>query len=589
MHMPVQTSPLAIDLKELLRRALESKITRAVLVLQRAASLAMKEPEANLTDSDRALLESFIDGDCNDTPMMIGFGRSLSTKIQDKQLDRLITHYHRHVAEGQIRSEEAIRLGTHSGKPTVWELTLDLVGKAITNRTVGYSNPVICRELIEEYCWSLRQGERPNWGEGEEHINVLQREGFTRELLEELWKQCSGEAAELKLPRLDAATARQQGIGATTTPSGPDDEKEGDRGVSTPTNSARPGWRSDTRTTSEDPRLAAMNLKEILCRICKRAKRNAGLVWRRASLLAAQTTTESDVSDVERETLRGIGDGREALDVLYNDARFTTIARRSRNEAEEQIHREEADRLKRPAYRQTALQVVRDTFLGDVAQVVSGFTKPRDEAGADYYFAGYCNWLLDGTGNPDAAIMRAADILDTPDFRRKLLNELESESPEEAEELGLLRRVGGDAAEPKEIAYNRAARQRQPKEPVWERLDLRHSTDGSDHTAILDHERIPVRGEAAFKMLEILKDKKGERVKGESLKALIRQPPNRVYALFAKPLQRIIDPPGQGGTGYAMRENPRPVPTAARKSSTRRKRTASAKTIRQARKRARQR
>ena len=198
--MPASSAPLAIDLKELLRRALESKIKRAVLVLQRAASIALKEPEVNLADSDRALLESFIDGDHNDTPMMIGFGRSLSTKIQDKQLDQLIIPYHRHAAEGQIRSEEAIRLGTHSGKPTAWELTLDLVAKAVANRKVGYSNPVICRELIEEYCWSLRQGERPNWDECEDHINALQREGFTRELLEELWRQCRGEVVEMRLP-----------------------------------------------------------------------------------------------------------------------------------------------------------------------------------------------------------------------------------------------------------------------------------------------------------------------------------------------------------------------------------------------------
>jgi hypothetical protein len=90
-------------------------------------------------------------------------------------------------------------------------------------------------------------------------------------------------------------------------------------------------------------------------------------------------------------------------------------------------------------------------------------------------------------------------------------------------------------------------------------------------------------------MLKLLQEKKGERVKGTLLQNHIGRPPNQVYALLQRPLQLIIDKPGQGGTGYAMRENPRPVRTTERKSSKRGKKTASAETRRKAQKRARQR
>jgi hypothetical protein len=103
--------------------------------------------------------------------------------------------------------------------------------------------------------------------------------------------------------------------------------------------------------------------------------------------------------------------------------------------------------------------------------------------------------------------------------------------------------------------------------PVWQRLVLEHSTDGSDHSAVFNGQRIKVRGEAAFIMLKLLNEKEGGRIKGESLKATIGRPPNQVYASLAEPLQRIIDKPGQGGTGYAMREETRPVPTRHRKPS----------------------
>lgn len=149
--------------------------------------------------------------------------------------------------------------------------------------------------------------------------------------------------------------------------------------------------------------------------------------------------------------------------------------------------------------------------------------------------------------------------------------------------------VGGDAIGTNANAKRRGARLQERKRPVWERLDLRRSSDGSDHTAILDKDRIPVRGEAAIKMLEILQEKEGDRVKGTLLHTKIGRPPNQVYALLRRPLQLIIDKPGQGGTGYAMRESPRRVPPAMRKSKSSRKKTVNAKIIRKAGKRARQR
>jgi hypothetical protein len=144
--------------------------------------------------------------------------------------------------------------------------------------------------------------------------------------------------------------------------------------------------------------------------------------------------------------------------------------------------------------------------------------------------------------------------------------------------------IGVDAAGTNGNAKRRANRQREEKRPVWERLNLRRSADGSDHTAVLDDERLPIQGEAAFKMLKPLQEKKGDRVKGTLLQTEIGQPPNRVYALLQRPLQLIIDKPGQGGAGYAMRENPRPVPTPEWKASKRRKTTASTRTSRKARK-----
>lgn len=198
----------------------------------------------------------------------------------------------------------------------------------------------------------------------------------------------------------------------------------------------------------DNANISAINLKEILCRICKRARWLGQLELRRACLLAAQTPSEADISDADRETLRMIGDGREALDRLHKDPRLTAITRRFHNGAADQIHREECDRLKCSSHRQTALQVARDTFLSAVVQVVSGFTKPTSEEYSDNLFARFCCWLLDDTGSAPWELERAAEILDTPDFRTELLNKLWKECPEEAKELHLPKPGGeqGDAA-----------------------------------------------------------------------------------------------------------------------------------------------
>ncbi len=188
----------------------------------------------------------------------------------------------------------------------------------------------------------------------------------------------------------------------------------------------------------EDPNIAAINLKEILSRICKRARLLGQLELRRACLLAAQAPL-SDVSDADLDTLRAIGDGREAVDLLLDNARLARIANQLGKDAADQIHRDESARLERPAHRQTIVQVARDTFLTAAAQVVSSITKPRSEANSNVWFIGYCNWLLDGKHDVRPELLRAAEVLDTPDFREELLNRLWKECPEEAAELHLPR------------------------------------------------------------------------------------------------------------------------------------------------------
>jgi hypothetical protein len=92
---------------------------------------------------------------------------------------------------------------------------------------------------------------------------------------------------------------------------------------------------------------------------------------------------------------------------------------------------------------------------------------------------------------------------------------------------------------------------RKPKAPAYVRLTLHRSSDGSDHAADLDGKSIRVRGESAYKMLDVLQKKKGERVKAVVLHSEIAQRPDRVLNLLDKRLQRIIDPP-KNGVGYAM-------------------------------------
>ena len=125
---------------------------------------------------------------------------------------------------------------------------------------------------------------------------------------------------------------------------------------------------------SRDTTSSAINLREILCRICKHARRLGLLSLRRACLLAAQARSKADICDADREALLAIADGRTALDVLSENARLSTIKRRFEGTASEEIHREECIRLKCPAHRQTVLQVARDAFLTAAAQIANDFT-----------------------------------------------------------------------------------------------------------------------------------------------------------------------------------------------------------------------
>lgn len=107
-------------------------------------------------------------------------------------------------------------------------------------------------------------------------------------------------------------------------------------------------------------------------------------------------------------------------------------------------------------------------------------------------------------------------------------------------------------AEIRRVALGSGSSKQKQKRPAWDRLTLRRSSDGSDHSADLDGKRSRIRGDAAFKMLEVLQQKKGERVKAAVLQIEINQRPDRVLKLLDKRLQRIIDPPKKGGVGYAM-------------------------------------
>jgi hypothetical protein len=90
------------------------------------------------------------------------------------------------------------------------------------------------------------------------------------------------------------------------------------------------------------------------------------------------------------------------------------------------------------------------------------------------------------------------------------------------------------------------------KRPAWQRLVLQRSVDGSDHNARLDDFRIRVKGDAAFKFLYAVQQKKGERVKAASLGKTIGSRPDVVFGSLDERLQRIIDRPGKGGICYAM-------------------------------------
>ncbi len=91
---------------------------------------------------------------------------------------------------------------------------------------------------------------------------------------------------------------------------------------------------------------------------------------------------------------------------------------------------------------------------------------------------------------------------------------------------------------------------------MCERLVIRRSHDGSDHSVILDGRLIRVKGDAAIEFMEALASiaEEGQRVKAASLTAQCGQRADLVCRKLPKSLQEIIDKPGRGATGYGLKE-----------------------------------
>lgn len=438
----IQTIPPVIELREILRRVLDSKVLSASLIVKRAASVALIEPGADHSDSDRALLESLIDGDLPDG-WKIGGGRGLNFVLPDKRLDRLVSGWSRVKAEKAIRSEEAIRLGTHSGKPTAWELTFDLVLAAIFNRTVGYSNPKIVAELLEELLWNLALGKPLDWEEGEEHIAALQREGFGRNLLEELWKQCPGEAAEMKLPRVDVGT-KLQGVKTLSTLAGLEGGTHHQVGTIPSFRTLQRFSIAEVIDSMSKYQKNSITLEEMLIRVHRRAKELSERIDRRACKLRAETDRGGELSAELRATLLEVAEGKQPIDIVRNNNRLNdAFGDWNRDKAKKELLREYADSLGQPPHRKTAWEVVMSAFFEGAERLVDGFKV--NEGYGDWWerqFRAYCESLSTGTTTLSAdraeLFRQAGEALETPSFVRDVLDQLARECLEEAKDLQLL-------------------------------------------------------------------------------------------------------------------------------------------------------
>lgn len=89
--------------------------------------------------------------------------------------------------------------------------------------------------------------------------------------------------------------------------------------------------------------------------------------------------------------------------------------------------------------------------------------------------------------------------------------------------------------------------------PAWERLQIVKSNTGDD-LACLDGIEYRLTGANDATLLEQLQMKHGEPILGATLEAQCNERPARIYGRLPKPLQSIIDKPGQrtGRKGYRM-------------------------------------
>ncbi len=88
--------------------------------------------------------------------------------------------------------------------------------------------------------------------------------------------------------------------------------------------------------------------------------------------------------------------------------------------------------------------------------------------------------------------------------------------------------------------------------PAWKKLIIKRSKSGDDF-AFLEGRRIRLRGKNAAPFLEHLKRAEGASLKAASLEATLHERPARICHNLPESLQRIIDKPGRGRVGYAMR------------------------------------
>lgn len=89
------------------------------------------------------------------------------------------------------------------------------------------------------------------------------------------------------------------------------------------------------------------------------------------------------------------------------------------------------------------------------------------------------------------------------------------------------------------------------KLPSWKKLTVKRSKSGDDF-ANLGNQRFRLKGRNAASFLEHLKQAEGASIKANTLEVILHERPARIFGKLPQSLQRIIDKPGRGRTGYAM-------------------------------------